>query len=53
MPVYLDNVEADYHEQRKRFEVTLRKWMKLAGDNATWDLLELAITNANREDFVT
>ena len=47
----LDNVEADYHEQRKRFEVTLRKWMKLAGDNATWDLLELAITNANREDL--
>ena len=47
----LDNVEADCHVQRKRFEVTLSKWMRLAGNNATWCTLELAITNANREDL--
>ena len=47
----LDNIQADYHEQRKCFEVTLSKWMKLAGNNATRGVLELAITNANHEDL--
>jgi len=47
----LDNVEADRHEQRKRFEVTLTKWMNLAGNNATWGVLQLAITNAIRADL--
>jgi len=47
----LNNIEIDYHQQRNRFEETLRKWMKLAGNNATWGALELAITNANREEL--
>jgi len=47
----LDNIEVDHHEQRKRFEVTIMKWMSLAGNNATWGVLELAITNANRADL--
>ena len=47
----LDNVEADHHEQRKRFEVTLSKWMKLDNNSATWGILELAVTNANREEL--
>ena len=47
----LNNVESDYRQQRNCFEATLRKWMNLAGNNATWGALELAITNANREDL--
>jgi len=47
----LDIIEAEYIELRKRFEVTLTKWMNLAGNNATWGILELAITNANRSDL--
>ena len=47
----LNNAEADYHGQRKRFEVMLSMWMKQDGENATWGVLELAITNANREEL--
>jgi len=47
----LDNIEADHHIQRKCFEVTLTKWMNLDRNNATWRVLELAITNANRADL--
>ena len=44
----LDNIEEENHLQRKRFEKTLEAWIKQDQDNATWGVLELAITNANR-----
>jgi len=47
----LGNIEDDYSRQRKRFEKTLHAWMGQYGDNATWGVLELAITNANRVDL--
>ena len=47
----LENIEADNSEQRKRFEITLSNWLKLDGNNATWGVLELAISNANRENL--
>jgi len=45
----LDNIEADSTKQRDRFEKTLNCWLMQAGEDATWGVLELAITNANRE----
>ena len=47
----LDAIESNYPQQRKRFEITLTKWLRLDGDKATWSVLELAITNAIREDL--
>ena len=47
----LNNIEADYRHQRKRFDKTLSAWMDLYQDKATWGVLELAITNANRADL--
>ena len=47
----IDNIERDYTEQRRRFEMTLEKWQMQDGGKATWGALELAITNANRADL--
>ncbi|XP_065902160.1 uncharacterized protein [Dysidea avara] len=47
----LENFKRDGTDQRDRFEKTLNAWQRLAGSNATWGALELAITNANREDL--
>ena len=44
----LNNIEEENHLQRQRFEKTLDAWIKQDQDNATWSVLELAITNANR-----
>ena len=38
-------------DQRECLRVTLWKWLQLDRDNATWQTLELAITNANREEL--
>jgi len=46
----LDQVEADYHTLSERFRVTLEKWLQL-NVGVTWENLELAITNANRESL--
>ena len=46
----LDQVEADYHTLSERFRVTLEKWLQL-NVGVTWANLELAITNANRENL--
>ena len=46
----LDQVEADYHTLSERFRVTLEKWLQL-NVGVTWGNLELAITNANRENL--
>ena len=45
----LDNIEDDVSKQRDRFERTLEDWLKLDQQGATWGVLELAITNANRQ----
>ena len=50
-PSVLDNIDADCRKQTERFMATLSKWMNLAGNNATWGVLELAITNVNRADL--
>jgi len=48
----LDIIEADYpHDQRKRLSKTLDAWIKQDQDKATWGVLELAITNANRVEL--
>jgi len=48
----LDMVKSSHHtEPRECFRVTLQKWLQLDGDNATWQTLELAITNAKREEL--
>ena len=44
----LDQVEADYHTQSERFRATLDKWLNVG---VTWANLELAITNANRNNL--
>ena len=46
----LNEVEADHHAVKERFRVTLEKWLQL-DDGVTWGNLELAITNANRENL--
>ncbi|XP_065901708.1 uncharacterized protein [Dysidea avara] len=47
----LENIQADIPKQVDRFERTLQDWLKLDGDSATWGVLELAMTNANRQYF--
>ena len=45
----LDIIEDDYpNDQRKRLSKTLDAWIKQDQNKATWGVLELAITNANR-----
>ena len=50
-PKVIDNIGQDCMEQRRRFEMILEKWQMQEGDKATWGVLELAITNANRADL--
>ena len=40
-------IEKDWSEHEDRFRVTLEKWLQQ--EKATWETLELAITNAQRE----
>ena len=48
----LDIIETDYpNDQRKHLSKTLDAWMKQDRDRATWGVLELAITNANRAEL--
>ena len=46
----LDQVEADYHTLSECFRVTLEKWLQL-NVGVTWANLELAISNANRQNL--
>ena len=41
-------IQDDNPSQRDRFEATLRKWLE-QDVRATWNTLELSITNARRE----
>ncbi|XP_065900570.1 uncharacterized protein [Dysidea avara] len=50
-PTVLDVVAADHVTVRERFRVVLCNWLLLQGDNATWHHLEIAITNARREEL--
>ncbi|XP_065900605.1 uncharacterized protein [Dysidea avara] len=48
----LDMIKGSHQtDQRECLRVTLWKWLQLDRDNATWQTLELAITNANREEL--
>ena len=47
----LDSIEHDHGALRKRFEETLKMWLRKDQDKATWGVLELAITNANRAEL--
>ena len=47
----LDIIEVEHTQQRKRLEKTLDAWLKQNQDKATWGVLELAITNANRAEL--
>ena len=46
----LNVIQSDYSEQRERFRVTLQKWLE-QDTRPTWITLELAITNAHREEL--
>ena len=43
-------IQDDCLTQRERFETTLQKWLE-QDVRPTWNALELAITNARREDL--
>ena len=43
-------IQDDHQTQRDRFETTLQKWLK-QDERPTWNTLELAITNARREEL--
>ena len=47
----LQNIECENRQQRRRFEETLHAWIYQDQDRATWGILELAITNANRAEL--
>jgi len=47
----LDSIEHDHKAQRKCFDITLKMWLQKDQDKATWGVLELAITNANRAEL--
>ena len=47
----IENIAHDHPRQRRQFEETLHAWMKQDRDSATWGILELAITNANRAEL--
>ena len=44
----LYQIEHENHSQRDCFRIVLEKWLQLKA-NATWNELELAITNARRQ----
>ena len=46
----LDMIQSDHPTQRERFEAALQKWLK-QDVRPTWNTLELAITNAHREEL--
>ena len=46
----LNMIEADHHQHRKCFSKMLEKWLQM-DPRATWSTLELAITNANRQNL--
>ena len=43
-------IQDDHQTQRDRFEATLRKWLE-QDVRASWNTLELSITNARREEL--
>ena len=47
------NVIHDDHptQERECFRVVLQKWLEQDASSATWNTLELAITNARREEL--
>ena len=45
----LDITESEITKQRDQFERTLNDWLRQDGEGATWGVLELAITNVNRQ----
>lgn len=46
----LNNIQSDCIIRKERFTVTLQKWLE-QDERPTWNTLELAITNARREDL--
>ena len=48
--VVLDMIQSDCPTQRERFTAVLQKWLELDA-KPTWNTLELAITNARREEL--
>ena len=46
----LDMIQSDCLAHRERFAAVLQKWLELDA-RATWNMLELAITNARREEL--
>ena len=46
----LDMIQSDCPTQRERFTAVLQKWLEMEG-RPTWNTLELAITNARREEL--
>ena len=46
----LNSIQSDCLIQRERFTVTLQKWLE-QDERSTWNALELAITNARREEL--
>ena len=47
--IVLDMIQDDHSTQRDRFMATLQKWLE-QDTRPTWNTLELAITNARREE---
>jgi len=47
----LNSIELDHATQRERFEKTMKMWLRKDQDEATWGVLELAVTNANRAEL--
>ena len=48
----LDIIEEDHHQQCVTcFRQTLREWLNTG--NATWKMLEVALTNVNKVKFVS
>ena len=43
-------IQSDHSGQRERLRVTLQKWLEQDA-SATWNTLELAISNAHREEL--
>ena len=46
----LDMMQSDCPTQRERFAAVLQKWLELDA-RPTWNTVELAITNARREEL--
>ena len=46
----LNNIEVDCNRVANCFQIMLDKWLR-SSHNATWDMLEIAITNVERQDL--